>query len=138
MTRWHYIGKVVILALAANVPAAVPSVELPAAPTLNCTLRAVPAPGPVMPDGDLAEWEDSGAIGIADNMQQPRKLVRVAAMYDPDALYLALHFRDPQPLVNHVDPVASPGRAWCGDCVQLRLNVGPYPEQAPPAPLEDP
>ena len=57
-----------------------PAADLPAVPTLNHTLRAVPAPGAVKLDGDLSEWDDSGAIVIADNQRQPRKLVRAAAI----------------------------------------------------------
>jgi len=106
------------------------------APTLNTVLRAVPSPGHVTVDGNLENWDLSGAIVMADNTTAPHKLVRAAAMYDADGFYLALQFKDRTPMENHINPAASRGRAWCGDCVQLRINTGPCPSEAPPKPLQ--
>lgn len=92
--------------------------------TCNGLLRAVPAPASVRMDGDLEEWDRSGAIVMADDTERPEQLVRVSAMFDAEALYLAMEFKDPTPMTNHVDPHATPGRAWCGDAVQLRFNFG--------------
>ena len=108
----------------------------PTGQTQNAVLRAVPAPGPMKADGSLADWDASGAIVIADRQDAPTKLVQVMAMHDASGLWLALRFRDPSPMVNHVDPKTSPGRGWCGDCVQLRIGTGPRHGEAAPGPCE--
>ena len=109
---------------------------LPAGPTENHALRAVPAPGPITLDGDLKDWDRSGAIILADDSETARLLVRVSAMYDAAGLYLAFEFKDPTPMVNHVDPKKSPGQCWRGDTVQLRINTGSADEAGLTAPLQ--
>ena len=89
-----------------------------AAPTENHVLRSTPAPSPVSLERDLSDWDRSGAIVLADDVEKPRHLVRVTSMYDRTSLYLAFEFKDPTPMVNHVDPVASPGESngrWAVD-----------------------
>lgn len=122
---------VLLAALIAAVAAADPTGQ-----TQNAVLRAVPAPGQVTTDGDLADWDASGAIVIADRQDAPTKLVQVMAMHDAAGLWLALHFRDPSPMINHVDPKTTPGRGWCGDCVQLRIGTGSRHGEATPGPCE--
>ncbi|HBC87657.1 MAG TPA: hypothetical protein DCZ94_11930 [Lentisphaeria bacterium] len=73
----------------------------------------------------MSGWDRSGAIVMADDIEKPRYVVRVTSMYDQSSLYLAFEFKDPTPMVNHVDPKKSPGQAWCGDTVQLRFNTSP-------------
>lgn len=105
-----------------------------AAPALNHVLRSTPAPGPVELDQDVRAWDCSGAIVLADDVEKPRHLVRVTSMYDATSLYLAFEFKDPTPMVNHVDPKESPGQAWCGDTVQVRFNTRPDGADQPQAP----
>jgi hypothetical protein len=96
-----------------------------AVPTLNNVLRSVPAPSTVKLNHDLTNWDRSGAIVMADNIEKPKHIVRVTSMYDKTSLYLAFEFKDPTPMINHVDPKTSVGMSWCGDTVQLRFNTSP-------------
>jgi hypothetical protein len=56
-------------------------------------------------------------------------------MYDKTSLYLAFEFKDPTPMVNHVDPKTSVGMSWCGDTVQLRFNTSPDLADRPTNPI---
>lgn len=105
-------------------------------PLTNHVLSAVPAQGLVTVDGKVSDWDVSGAIVMTDNVGEPRRLVRVAAMHDDLGLYLLLQFKDRTPMVNHIDPEQGRDRAWCGDCVQLRINTGAHPNQAAIRPLQ--
>ena len=96
-----------------------------AAPTTNTELVAVPAPGPVTIDGDLADWDLSGMIYSCPDVGQYADVaaVRSAAMYDADGLYLAFRWLDRTPMANQVDP-DEPGkqdRGWASDSVQIRM-----------------
>ena len=105
-----------------------------AAPTENHVLPSLPAARSVQLDGDLSEWDCSGAIVMADDLEHPGHMVRVSSMYDAAGLYLAFEFDDPTPMVNHIDPKTSPGRAWCGDAVQLRICTAP--DGVTPGPMQ--
>jgi len=91
----------------------------------------VPAPKRVVIDGDLSEWDLSGAITcVFDEALKPRFTVTVAAMFDAQALYIAAHFVDDTPMLNRHDPAVEPDRGWDGDCLQVRLcsdPKAPYP-----------
>jgi len=101
-------------------------------PTDNAVLLAVPAPGPVVLDGILNDWDTSGEILVCDDLDKPLHAVRIAAMYDAAGLYLSFRFFDLTPMINHVDPVGSPGEGWCGDAVQLRFWNEPEKPLGPP------
>ncbi len=91
----------------------------------------VPAPQRVVIDGNLNDWDLSGAIEcVFDKALKPRFTVTIAAMYDPQNLYIAAHFVDDTPLLNRHDPEVEPDRGWDGDCLQVRLcsdPKAPYP-----------
>lgn len=88
----------------------------------NTGIRAVPAPGPVKIDGNLSDWDLSGRIwSFADIAIRDRYSAETAAMWDKDYLYLAVKFRDPNPLVNTINPQFDPESGWKGDALQLRL-----------------
>ncbi|WP_269431626.1 sugar-binding protein [Chthonomonas calidirosea] len=92
--------------------------------TNNYELRAVPAPGKVVIDGKLNDWDLSGKILICYDV---RRLINshsaiAAAMYDKNYLYFAFHIKDKSPMVNHIDPNTQPGEGWKSDCVQIRLQ----------------
>jgi len=102
-----------------------------AQPQRHDRIFVLPASKPAAVDGDLGEWDLSGAIETAfDESLRPRFTVRIAAMYDQSALYLAAHFADDTPLVNRHDPKVEPDRGWDADCLQVRLSsdpAAPYP-----------
>jgi sugar lactone lactonase YvrE len=97
-----------------------------AMPTTNTELVAVPAPGPVTIDGDLADWDLSGTIYSCPETRQYAGVaaVRSAAMYDAEGLYLSFRWLDRTPMGNQVDP-DEPGkhdRGWASDSVQVRIH----------------
>jgi hypothetical protein len=81
---------------------------------------------PVVVDGDLSEWDLSGAMeSCFDEALRPRFVMRLAFMYDASAFYVGAHFNDDTPLLNAHDPKVEPDRGWAGDCLQLRLCSDP-------------
>jgi len=96
--------------------------------TLNRGLHAVPAPGAVKIDGDLADWDLSGAITCCKDVEHllDTESCRVAAMWDKENLYLAFVFRDATPMQNNVDPVTMRGNGWRSDAAQLRCNMAGF------------
>ena len=91
----------------------------------------VPVPGKVAVDGDLGDWDLSGALDCAfDESLRPKFVVRVALMYDASALYIAASFNDDTPLRNRHDPKVEPNKGWAADALQVRLcsnPKAPYP-----------
>lgn len=98
---------------------------LGAAQTDNHGIHAVPPPGPVVIDGDLADWDLSGSVLMCYDVQSLKDIYsgRVAMMYDADNLYVAIRWKDPIPLGNRHDPQFQAGKGWAGDCVQLRVKT---------------
>jgi DNA-binding beta-propeller fold protein YncE len=96
-----------------------------AAQTDNRGIHAVPAPGKVTVDGRLDDWDLSGRTLMCYDLENLREIysAQVAAMYDADSLYVALHWKDPVPLGNSHDPRYQANKGWAGDCVQLRLKT---------------
>ncbi|MBM4038219.1 MAG: hypothetical protein FJ290_06855 [Planctomycetes bacterium] len=96
--------------------------------TLNHGLHGVPAPGKVVIDGELGEWDMSGAITCCKDVEHllDTESVRVAAMWDAEALYLSFVFRDATPMVNKIDPATMVGNGWRSDAVQLRCNMAGF------------
>ena len=96
--------------------------------TMNRGLHAVPAPKKVVIDGDLGEWDSSGAIVCCKDVRTmlDTESARVAAMWDKDNLYVGIEYRDPAPMLNRIDPITMPGNGWRSDCVQLRLNMNGF------------
>ena len=96
--------------------------------TLNHGIHAVPAPARVVIDGDLGEWDTSGAIICCKDVESmlDSESARVAAMWDAENLYIGITWRDRAPMVNNVDPVTMPGNGWRSDCVQLRCDMNGF------------
>lgn len=87
-------------------------------------LRAVPLRQPVVVDGKLDEWDVSAEIvSYGVRRLRDRYSVRVAAMWDAEAVYLGLKWRDPTPMINNVDVDATPGDGWMADSFQGRFIV---------------
>ncbi|WP_283434753.1 hypothetical protein [Neorhodopirellula lusitana] len=93
--------------------------------SMNVGISVVPAPGRVVIDGDLNEWDRSGEISsFADVDLRDRYSVGTSAMWDRDSLYLAIDWKDPTPMANFVDASANPDDGWKGDAIQLRIRSG--------------
>jgi hypothetical protein len=93
--------------------------------TNNYVLRAVPAPKTVPLTGQLTHWDTSGKILICYDIKKllPTHSVYAMAMYDRRYLYLAFVFRDPTPMINHIDPRIEPQNGWRSDAVQVRIKT---------------
>ena len=82
----------------------------------------VPTPGPVVIDGKLDEWDTSGEMFVYGVSKiRERYSVRVHAMWNSEALFLGMRFRDPSPLINNVDADGVPGDGWMADSFQGRF-----------------
>lgn len=93
--------------------------------TDNHGMHAVPAPGPVVIDGNLDDWDLSGQTLICYDVETLKDVysARVAMMHDVGNLYVAIHWKDPTPLGNSHDPQFQAAKGWAGDCVQLRIKT---------------
>lgn len=88
----------------------------------NEGLWVLPAPGGVVIDGDLGEWDLSGRIWVfADKGVRDRYSVKISAMWDQNHLYLAARWQDPTPMISTVDPGINPENGWRSDCWQMRF-----------------
>jgi ferric-dicitrate binding protein FerR (iron transport regulator) len=91
------------------------------------TLHVLPAPRPVVVDGDLGEWDFSGGFEV--RCQPPygdHYYVRGYMLYDAESLYLGAQVGDPQPLRNSIFPEseqAVPDLCWRGGSVQVWLST---------------
>lgn len=87
-------------------------------------LEAVPAPAAVAINGKLDDWDRSGEMFVYNaRMLRDRYSVRVYAMWDKEALYLALHWKDPTPMINNVDPDRAASEGWMADSFQARFTT---------------
>ncbi len=86
----------------------------------------VPAPGAMVVDGRLEDWDLSGQIEmfVVEGTRAVQH-AKIAAMYDDQAFYLSGEIADPTPMMNRHDPKVNPGRAWDADAVQFRLTLDP-------------
>ncbi len=101
---------------------------LPSASALqtdNHGIHAVPAGGKVVIDGKLDDWDLSGRITMCYDVLSLKDIYSgsVAMMYDADALYVSIYWKDPIPMGNSHDPQFQAGKGWAGDCVQLRVKT---------------
>ncbi len=98
-----------------------------AAQTENHELLAVPTPGKVTVDGSLSDWDLSGSITICSDLENLLNKCsgNVAMMYDRDALYVAVDWSDPTPMVNNYDPRFDIDLRKCfhSDSLQLHLRT---------------
>lgn len=90
----------------------------------NEGILVLPAPPEVTIDGQLDEWDLTGRIWVfADTSVRNRYSAEVAAMWDQEALYVAVKWRDPTPMHSTVDPDFNPESGWKADSVQLRVRT---------------
>ncbi|MBM4039269.1 MAG: hypothetical protein FJ290_12215 [Planctomycetes bacterium] len=89
-------------------------------------MHIVPAPGKVVIDGDLKDWDLSGAITLyLDEASRSVMNIQGAYMYDGEAFYVGGHVKDPTPMVNAHDFASDMSLVWDADAVQLRLISNP-------------
>jgi hypothetical protein len=95
--------------------------------TDNHELLAVPVPGKVAVDGNLSDWDLSGRIIVCPDVDNllGKCSGAVAMMYDADALYVAVDWNDPTPMVNNYDPRFDIDLRRCfhSDSIQLHLRT---------------
>ncbi len=87
-------------------------------------LYIVPAPGKVIVDGKLEDWDNSARINIFVYRETSElQSARFAMMYDQHALYVSAIVRDPTPMMNRHDPLVDPNKAWDADVCQIYINL---------------
>ncbi len=92
----------------------------------NLEIRIVPAPGKVVVDGDLGDWDRSGEIFMhIDEASRDAYHVRAAMMYDEDYLYVGGRWADPTPMRNMTSFGGDVGAAWNADAIQIRFVSDP-------------
>lgn len=85
-------------------------------------ISVVPAPGKVVLDGKLDDWDLSGEILSYEFPETAEKrYARAAIMYDAENLYLSVYYRDDTPMMNMVDGKIDKSRGWDADALQFRL-----------------
>jgi hypothetical protein len=89
-------------------------------------IHIVPAPGKVVIDGDLKDWDLSGSVDLfLDEASRATMNVQGVYMYDQKAFYVGGHVKDPTPMMNAHDFASDMGLVWDSDCVQLYLIADP-------------
>ena len=106
------------------------------------TVHVLPATRKPTIDGDLSDWDRSGAFYSACvPPYHENYYVEGMMMYDERYLYLGAHVGDPVPMQSRMDPAADPADyAWRGGSVIVRLAVNPalgWPLQGKGVPLAD-
>ncbi len=93
--------------------------------TDNHGIHAVPTPGKVTIDGKLDDWDLSGQVVMCYDLENLRDIysAEVAMMHDAEAFYVAIHWKDPQPMGNSHHPRYQANKGWAGDSVQLRIKT---------------
>ncbi len=92
--------------------------------TENRGLRVLPAPGAVVIDGKVNDWDLSGGIFACGELEHLRdnSSLWCHTMYDADNLYVLARWKDPTPMNN---PEALGGHGFNGDCLQIRFIMFP-------------
>jgi len=89
--------------------------------TENLGIQVLPAPGKVVVDGNLDDWDLSGGVfacGDAENLRE-KLACWFHLMYDAEKLYLLARWIDETPMNN---PGSSKGDyGFAGDCLQARV-----------------
>ena len=94
--------------------------------TDHTEIHIVPAPGKIVIDGGLGDWDLSGAILMfIDEASKNACSVRGAMMYDTEFLYVGGQVKDPTPMVNNYAFGGDWGSAWNADAVQIRFISNP-------------
>ncbi|MFZ2657546.1 MAG: sugar-binding protein [Victivallales bacterium] len=113
-----------VIAAGAMIPSGFAAENMIGRQSQNEGILVLPASGPVKVDGDLSDWDLSGKIQIfAEYTLRDRFSAEAAAMWDKDAIYVCVRWRDPNPMNSSVDPKLNPGDGWKADALQLRVQT---------------
>jgi len=94
--------------------------------TDNTEIHIVPAPGQVAIDGDLKDWDLSGAILMfLDEGSKAVYSVRAAMMYDAEFFYVGARVKDPTPMINNYAFGGQVDMSWNADAIQMRFISNP-------------
>ncbi len=94
--------------------------------TENNVIHIVPTPEDITIDGDLADWDMSGAIIMCmDESSKSLYSCRAVMMYDKEYLYVACHVKDPTPMINNYSLGGNVGLSWNADAIQVRFYSDP-------------
>ncbi len=90
-------------------------------------VRVLYAPAKIKVDGDLSDWDRSGAFYSACLPPYHESYyVEGMMMYDANYLYVGAHVGDPAPMRSRMDPQADPNEySWRGGSVIVRLATDP-------------
>ena len=101
---------------------------LHATETENLGIRVLPAPGKVVVDGEIGDWDLSAGVFTCSDVEHQRGSMATwcHAMYDAKNLYLLVRWNDETPLNNPGQTIADNG--FNGDCLQFRIIT--HPEDA--------
>ncbi len=101
---------------------------LHATETENLGIRVLPAPGKVVVDGEIGDWDLSAGVFTCSDVEHQRATMAIwfHAMYDSRNLYLLARWNDETPLNNPGQTMADYG--FAGDCLQFRIIT--HPEDA--------
>jgi hypothetical protein len=93
--------------------------------TENLGIRILPAPGKVVVDGKINDWDLSGGVFVCGDVENMRDKIScwVYTMYDQDNLYVLTKWNDETPMNNPGSVSGDMG--FAGDCLQLRLIANP-------------
>jgi hypothetical protein len=88
------------------------------------SVHIVPAPAKIVIDGDLSDWDRSGAFFVRFVEPYSRDYyVEGAMMYDAQYLYIGAHVGDPAPMRSVIDPKTDPTAGWKAGAVQVRIST---------------
>ena len=94
--------------------------------TDNTEIHIVPTPGAVTIDGELKDWDFSGAAFMfLDEGSKSVYSVQAAMMYDKDALYVGARVKDPTPMTNNYAFGGQVDMSWNADAIQFRFISNP-------------
>lgn len=87
-------------------------------------IRAERTAVPVQVDGRLDEWNHTPELfAYRDRRKSDQFSARLKGLWDDEALYLSIDWRDSTPLVNNVDAATRPLEGWQADCLQARFRI---------------
>ncbi|HEY3322147.1 MAG TPA: PQQ-binding-like beta-propeller repeat protein [Planctomycetota bacterium] len=93
--------------------------------TEHLNMQVLHAPGPVVIDGQVTDWDLSGGVFACGDVENARDkfAVWLHAMYDDKNLYILARWIDPTPMGNRGSVKGDYG--FNGDCLQFRVVTAP-------------